>query len=205
MPQLILGVTLFTALAVLLEVFGGRLLVRLQGRVPLDWGTEYIALPLLRVLLLVGFLLWSYPALFGWVEAAPLEAVFDADEHRLRQLVNLLFVLSLLLPLLPLLGELDATVLPLQGLVATALLYRWATDAATPAATPALWPALPVLAALLLSAAAIHYLARAAAAVAPQHLPSRLQTLPPSCRYRALALASQWLPMVLYGRYLGGQ
>lgn len=89
------------------------------------WMVEQAALPLARAAALALFLFTAYPILFGIDTAPPLGSILFFKEGRFSALVNLAFILSLLLPLLPLIGKQRAVILPLQGIAIAALLFHW--------------------------------------------------------------------------------
>lgn len=113
------------------------------------WLYAHIAAPLLRILLLLLFIVLAYPYLFGLPAAPPLTDVLAGGSARTMQLINWLFIISVLIPLLPVVGTWPGLVLPLQGLTAAGLVYSWLPGAAM----SDYWPGMPVL--LLLPALAL--------------------------------------------------
>lgn len=85
------------------------------------WLLDHVYLPALRLPALIGFVLASYPSLYGLESGPPLAALLDFDWF--GQALNILFLLPLLLSLLPVAGRMPAFVLPLQGMVLAALLF----------------------------------------------------------------------------------
>lgn len=116
--------------------------VRAYGRAGMtpvsEWVRDHVALPLLRVVLLVAFVLMAYPSLLGMAPAPALGEVLFGGDHRLRDLINLTFVIGLLLPLTPVIGRIEALVLPVQGVAAVWLLAVWTATQAGGQGTP--WP-----------------------------------------------------------------
>lgn len=104
----------------------------------LRWQWEHVAMPLLRVLLLLLFITLSYPKLYGMESAAPLSTILSSESGHVSQLINVLFVLSVLLSLIPIVGEWQALTLPLQGVTAVALIFNWMPGQQTPLAC--YWP-----------------------------------------------------------------
>jgi hypothetical protein len=84
----------------------------------------YLIIPAARTVALVSFILIAYPVLFGMASALPVSALLTAGDMRFTHLVNLVFFLSLLLPLFPLFNHWPAVVLPLQGIAASTLLFN---------------------------------------------------------------------------------
>jgi hypothetical protein len=91
----------------------------------LQWKWDHIAMPLLQVVLLLLFILMAYPVIFGIPEAPPLSALLARDELRINYLVNLLFVVSLFFPLIPVAGNWHELILPLQGIAASMMIFSW--------------------------------------------------------------------------------
>lgn len=89
------------------------------------WGWDRIAAPLLHALAIALFVLLAYPALYGLRSAPAIGVLLEAAPLRMTQLINALFVASLLLPLLPGLARRPALVLLLQALIATAMVFHW--------------------------------------------------------------------------------
>lgn len=95
----------------------------------LDWSLDHVYLPLLRILLLLGFITLGYPEILNIPNAPTFSAVLNADSHRLSHWVNLAFVAGLVLPLTPILGRLPAPLFSLQAVLAITLLFCWTADA----------------------------------------------------------------------------
>lgn len=117
------------------------------------WLAEHVALPLARVVAMLVLLLGAYPVIFGLEQAPGLRELLGAVEGRPMALVNAAFLVAVLLPLIPVLGGLQALVLPLQGITAAALLFHWL---AGPSAS--LWPPAGVAGAILAWALVTHVL-----------------------------------------------
>ena len=104
----------------------------------LQWQWEHVAMPLLRILLLLFFIWMAWPELYGMLSAPALDTVLAPSSGRGIKLINILFVISVLLPLIPAIGEWHALTLPLQGITAVALLFNWIPD--NQATLAAYWP-----------------------------------------------------------------
>lgn len=90
-----------------------------------DWLVEHFGIPLLHALSMIVFIIILYPVLFG-LEPLPTVSDLLADgEGRIQHMVNWVFVIALLLPMIPLLGPRIEIVLPVQGLVVLVILSRW--------------------------------------------------------------------------------
>jgi len=101
-----------------------RLRTRLESSV-LHWYWDHIFIPLVQVVLLALFLLLAYPVIFGMREAPSIFTLLSHEELRFNKLVNLLFLLTLLFPLLPGAVKWQALILPLQGIAASMLIFSW--------------------------------------------------------------------------------
>ncbi|MGE0484718.1 MAG: hypothetical protein AB7Q81_11310 [Gammaproteobacteria bacterium] len=93
------------------------------GHAVLQVAWEYFAAPLLRAALIAGFVLCAYPALYGLRSAPSLNVLVTAGAVAPATLVNVAFVASLLLPLVPGWRRRGGLVLMVQGLLATALVF----------------------------------------------------------------------------------
>lgn len=111
------------------------------------WAFEHVFAPLLRALYVAGFVLLAYPSLYGVRSAPAIADLVAGGSLRLTNLVNVLFVVSLLLPLLLPNFRRTALLVPAQGLLATAMVFSWYTDyigAASIGWWPGMAPALAI-------------------------------------------------------------
>lgn len=114
---------------------------------PLLWQWEHVAMPLLRILLLLLFITLAYPELYGLQTAPSFSSVISFENGRTHYLINVLFILSVLLPMIPVLGDHQALALPLQGMTAVALIFNWVTGQQAP--LNCYWPGLLTVLVLL--------------------------------------------------------
>ena len=91
----------------------------------LQWPWDHFMMPLLRACLVLMFIAIAYPSIFGLVDAPPLAEVLARDDMRIHHLLNLVFVITLFFPLIPVVGDWHEFVLPLQGIAASMLLFNW--------------------------------------------------------------------------------
>lgn len=91
----------------------------------LQWNWDHVAMPLIQVLLIILFIVIAYPVVFGINAAPSIGAVLSDGEIRMNILVNLLFVLTLLFPLIPIIGNWNELILPLQGIAASMMIFSW--------------------------------------------------------------------------------
>ncbi len=127
--EITLALSVYCVCIVAVEVLVNRLHQGVTDIGITAWMVEHIALPLARAAVLSLFVLIAYPALFGLEAAPPLAQVLFAENGRLTALVNLAFVISLLLPLLPFGGRRQGLILPLQGIALSMLLFNWTATA----------------------------------------------------------------------------
>ncbi|MEJ2760101.1 MAG: hypothetical protein P8126_00795 [Gammaproteobacteria bacterium] len=169
------------------------------------WGWEHIAMPLLRAALMLIFILLAYPALFGLTEAPTLGDLLSREELRVNTLLNVLFVVTLLFPLIPVLGERDELVLPAQGIAASLLLFSWLV-AALGAGPVHYWPGSMTVALILLLAVITHWLAVSLAVLAGERLDRALNVENAGeLLARALVLFMQYPVIVVFCHGLGEQ
>lgn len=124
-PRMLLACSVFSIVNLLLAKGEAHFLAAMDTHNITAWLAEHIYLPLLRVFSLLLFIALAYPALFGLREAPSILELIGGGEQRISHLVNLGFLLSLLLPLLPAFGHLPNLVLPIQSLLAAAMLFHW--------------------------------------------------------------------------------
>lgn len=128
-PRVLLACVVFGILNLLLAKREQLFLAHMAEHNITAWLAEHVYLPLARILSMLIFIGLAYPALFGLREAPDLHSLLTGGEHRVSHLINLGFLLSLLLPLLPVVGRLPGLVLPAQGLLAAAVLFNWLAQA----------------------------------------------------------------------------
>lgn len=128
-PRMLLACVVFGILNLLLAKREQLFLVHMAEHNITAWLAEHVYLPLARILSMLIFIGLAYPALFGLREAPDIQSLLTGGEHRVSHLINLGFLLSLLLPLLPVVGRLPSLVLPAQGLLAAAVLFNWLAQA----------------------------------------------------------------------------
>lgn len=204
-PTLLAALGLFVVLSVLVELLGLRLLYAVAEIEATHWLFEHVLIPAARAMTLVLFILVAYPALFGLETAPPLGELLAVDRMRLTTLLNVVFLLTLLLPLLPGISRLPELVLPLQGITAATLLFRWLASS-LPAREILYWPGMNTVLGLLLLAVVTHWLAKGLSHQLAQRL-DRALDIEGSDRliYRSVVMLMQMPVILLYTLSLGGQ
>ncbi len=103
------------------------------------WLWENLYAPMVRAGILMAFLLLAYPEIFGLNHAPTIGRLLFEEQGRFGSLLGVLFLLSLLLPLLPAVGRFPALVLPVQGIAGSALVFHWLAEASN-LARVSYWP-----------------------------------------------------------------
>ena len=201
--EVVAAAVLHGVLSLALALVGVRV-VRTASHPVVPWLWEHLYLPLLRAGALVVFILVAYPALFGLAEAPAVRVLLAAAPARFSHLLGVVFLLSLLLPAVPVIGS-PALALPVQGAAGSALVFHWLAEAAG-AQEVGYWPGFPSLA----GAGAMAYAAwRAArwAAAALDETGRRLWNVADAgeAAFQALLLFLQAPAVLVYSLGLGRQ
>ena len=137
-PRMLTACAAFAAVNLLLARPERRFLVAMSEHGMTAWLCEHIYLPLGRVFAVLMLIALAYPVLFGVHDAPGILQLLRSGEARVSHLVNVGFLLSLLLPFVPVFGRLPGLVQPVQALFAAAMLFHWLAQARGIEA--ALWP-----------------------------------------------------------------
>ena len=169
------------------------------------WLWQHVYAPLLRAATLLLFVLMAYPTLYGLAEAPTVTALLSAEEGRFGHILGIVFVLSLALPLMPVLGALPALMLPIQGVVAAALLFHWLATSLG-AENVRLWPGGGITLGVVALSATAYWLAGHGARLT-EHMGHRLFDIADlgEVAREALVLLFQAPAIVLYAMVLGSQ
>jgi hypothetical protein len=194
--------------AILAYVIASLIVLRIEGyllaateQVPVTgWLADHVYVPLLRYLCVLVLLLVGYPAVFGLDEAPPLAEVLFAASGRVDTLINAGLMLSLLLPLVPLVNQVPGLILTAQAIFTSCLIFAWAAPGLGVAAPLFFmgWPLICGVAALNVMA---YLMGRALLALYPH-----AQTRPASALLMdALRLLAGLPAVLLYALALGRQ
>ncbi|NOX93436.1 MAG: hypothetical protein GXP18_13570 [Gammaproteobacteria bacterium] len=202
-PQLLFALALFAIVSVLVEIVACKLLNAVADVAPSHWLMEHAIIPAARALALVSFVLVAYPVLFGIESALPVGELLAAGQLRLTSLVNVVFLLSLLLPLIPVFSRWPAFVLPVQGIAAATMVFRW-WAATQPQVEVHLWPGTTTVLSLLVLAFVTHEIAKQLS----HHLEKRLDSMieregSGQLIYRTVVMVMQVPVILLYTLSLG--
>ena len=86
---------------------------------------EKIGLPFIKTVLILIFILLVYPVNFGIESAPSISDLFSQDEKRSNFLLNIIFLLTFFFPLMPVIGKWDEMIIPLQGILASMIIFSW--------------------------------------------------------------------------------
>ncbi|MCC6201842.1 MAG: hypothetical protein IT494_02420 [Gammaproteobacteria bacterium] len=128
LPRVVGAVLVFAAAAMCEPLLESWLTRLLRGNGAFDWCWERLLSPLLRATLIGALVAALYPALFGLIEAPTLGRLIALGHARVNLLLGALFLLTLVLSALPVISRHPALALPLQGILATAMLFSWLAD-----------------------------------------------------------------------------
>ena len=193
------------AVTVIIAVFFLERIHNALNHAFLQWAWDHVGIPLARAGLLILFIFLAYPVLFGTQTAPPLQTLFAADAMRVNHLLNLVFLITLLLPLIPVIGTRPAWVVPLQGIAACALLFSWlATEQGLEKVS--YWPGANTLMLIAVIAIATYWLAIYLSRQVGQHLDTAFEVKGASILvFEATVLVFQTPALLLFSLALGRQ
>lgn len=91
----------------------------------LSYSWEKIGLPLIKTILILIFIILVFPINFGIESAPPISELFSQDEKRSNFLLNMIFILTFFFPLIPVIGKWEELIIPLQGILASMIIFSW--------------------------------------------------------------------------------
>lgn len=202
--DVLLGLLAAGLLNLVVVVIEYRLPASLAQSPPSEWIAQRVLLPLGRILAVLAFILVAYPTLFSLGDAPSAASLIANGDGRFSHLINAAFLASLLLPFVPVIGRIPGVVLPVQGLVATAMLFSWSTTALDLKLN--LWPGWPVLGLVAGWAVVSEWLARLAAFAIGEHLYVRTgYAATEQALYEFLIVFLQLPAIVIYSMKIGTQ
>ena len=139
MSRIFIALIVEIALAIPIIYFLEKLREKIDASIVLEWMYSHIGLPFARVILVLIFILSAYPALYGVDLIPSLGNVLLEHSERIHSLINWLFVSSLVIPFIPMVGIIPALVIPIQAILATAMLFNWAAPISTISLVPSIW------------------------------------------------------------------
>lgn len=90
-----------------------------------DWMVEHFGIPLLHALAMILFVIILYPELFPLDPLPSISDLVSDGEGRIQHMMNWVFVIALLIPMIPVIGPRIEIILPVQGLIVLVILTRW--------------------------------------------------------------------------------
>jgi hypothetical protein len=171
----------------------------------LQWKWDHIFVPLVNVLCMVLFILSAYPSIFGLHTAPSIITLLSGEEFRLNTLINILFLVSILFPLIPLIGSRQALILPGQAIASSMLVFSWlATDYGLEKIS--YWPGIGTALSIILLAILTYRLAKQASFMLGQKVDNRLHLVDSGeLIARCLVLFMQSPAILIYAQGLGRQ
>lgn len=154
-------------------IIAGLVLIRhlenKQQHILTNWMWQAIIEPLYRAFVLVCFIFIAYPVIFGLEQADSISMLLSVDEDRSHHLLNLVFISSLLLPLLPVIGKWTELILPIQAILCCMMVFSWLA-ASLGIEQYSLWPGTFILVVIVMLALLTHFLSVQIAKWAGDHL-----------------------------------
>ena len=123
-----LAAFVFVLLSLLISWLGIWLQEKLHDAPFNDWLAEHVGIPLLNVIAMILFIAILYPALFPQEATPSFLTLLASESGRMNQLVNWVFALSLMIPMIPVLGPRIEIVFPIQGIVIVGLITNWMSE-----------------------------------------------------------------------------
>lgn len=166
---------------------------------------DKIALPFIKTLLIIGFVLLVYPINYGIESAPSITELLNTDSTRSNFLLNIIFLLTFFYPLLPIIGKWEEFIIPLQGIFASMIIFIWLCSG-TGIENYSLFPDFKTIIIILLISFITHWLARYFSVHFGEYLDKLynregFQIL----IFKAIVLIMQSPVVFIYGLYLGKQ
>ncbi len=166
---------------------------------------DKIGLPFIMALLMIGFILLVYPLNFGIDSAPSINELLSVDNKRTDFLINMIFLLTFFFPLIPVIGKWEELIIPLQGILASMIIFRWLCQG-TGIEKYSLFPDFKTIGFILIMSMVTHWLAKYFAANLGEYLDKLynregFQVL----TFKAVVLIMQSPVIFIYGTYLGKQ
>ena len=171
----------------------------------LEWSWDHVIIPLFRAALMILFLSLAYPVIFAVQEAPAISAILFENEMRLDYLINTLFVVSLFFPLIPVLGNWHELILPLQGILASMMIFSWLAQSLS-ITDYNFWPGWEVILTCLLFGIITHWIASHIATWIGQRIDRHYNVLDSGELFaNGLILIMQSPVILIYSAGLGSQ
>ncbi len=166
---------------------------------------DNILLPLIMAFLMIGFILLVYPLNFGMESAPSINELLSRDDTRSNFLINMIFLLTFVFPLLPVIGKWEELIIPLQGILASMIIFRWLCQALA-IENYSLFPDFKTISLIIIISLITHWLAKYFAAHLGEYLDKLyhregFQVL----IFKVVVLIMQSPVIFIFGSYLGKQ
>lgn len=132
-PTLVMATILYIVMAISFEIAYQNFLHKISTVSGSFWIAKHIGMPFFHILLLIAFIYMSYPLLYGLEShnmngeriLPSLTQLLNSKNGPTMKMINTLFIISVLLPLIPVVSRFLALILPLQAMAGSAVLYGW--------------------------------------------------------------------------------
>ena len=128
-PDILIATFFYSVLAIGFEIIYSHFLIKIAHEPGSHWIARQIIGPFIHVVLLVAYIYLCYPIIFGIEHAPELSELLDQRSGRTMKLINIVFIVSVILPLLPIIGRFSSVILSLQAITASAVIYTWLSEA----------------------------------------------------------------------------
>lgn len=100
--------------------------VHLKSNHPiLSYCWDKIGMPFIKTVLILVFIFLVFPINFGIEDAPSISGLLSLDDKRSNFLLNIIFLLTFFFPLIPVIGKWEELVIPLQGILASMIIFSW--------------------------------------------------------------------------------
>ncbi len=171
----------------------------------LDFSWERIGMPFYRAFVIAIFVFSTYPIIFGLSEAPGLSELINSGENRINSVINILFLISLFFPLIPIIGRKIELILPLQAIACCIMVFSWLAEHYD-LQTYTDWPGFNIFVIIVLLAILTHFIANLMANELGSKLDKRFHVA--GCQELigpAIILFMQAPAILLYSAALGRQ
>jgi len=171
----------------------------------LQYAWDKTGIPFIRTFLIIGLILLIYPINFGIESAPSINELLAADSKRSSLLINMIFLLTFFFPLIPIIGKWEELIIPLQGILASMIIFRWLCNGMS-IENYTLFPDFKTISFIIIISLFTHWLAKHFASMFGEYLDNLyhregFQTL----IFKAVVLIMQSPVIFIFGLYLGKQ
>jgi len=200
----ILAVIAYGLAILILLPLSARISNRLEHPLLL-WHWDNIVTPLSEVVLLILFISLAFPEIFGIRQAPSIGRLLLGGELRINNLVNVLFLITLLFPLIPVFGKRRELILPFQGIAAVMMIFNWLAHELGMAQV-SYWPGMQNVILIMVVARLSYWLAQRLAAFIGRRFDTYFNVVQSGALFaRCLILFMQSPALLIYSVGLGKQ